>query len=61
MPSSARAHVHTALLYLRNGLTIVFKFGESVVGHELCAFHTSWVGYTALLYLKNDLANCVQI
>ena len=48
VPSSARAHVQLCTQrFCISGTAwpIVFKFGEWVVGHELCAFHKSWVGY----------------
>ena len=47
---------------------IEFHFGVRFGGHELGAYHMSWVGisarahvHTALLYLRNGSTDCVQI
>ena len=69
---SARAHVRTAILYLRNGSAdCVKKFGVRVWGHYLSALHKSWVGcirtctrahvHTPFLYLGNRWAYCAEI
>ena len=45
---SARAHVHTALLYLRNGLTDcvqIWYVGWGSLSRYIRAFHKSWVGW----------------